>query len=116
RATREQALADTAEELARIFLDAEANAQRLRASAIDLDSVEAGLMRARSAEQAAEKQVNTLRETIAGLNSEIRARADDAVEEKWFETRDKRAAASARVLGFEREVAVLDLLAKTLDA
>jgi hypothetical protein len=60
-----------------------AHAQRLGVAAADLDSVEATLKRSRSIEEATDREINTLRETMAGLNAEIRAQSDEAVEEKW---------------------------------
>jgi DNA repair exonuclease SbcCD ATPase subunit len=113
---REQALSIKLDELDRARAEAEANADKLRAAAIDLDSAEAALRRVRSVEEAAEKEVNSLRETIAGLNAEIRARSDEAVEEKWRETAEALSAATARVAAFEKEVAVSQRLASALEA
>jgi DNA repair exonuclease SbcCD ATPase subunit len=93
---------------------ADAHAQTLRTATADLESAEARLKRARSAEDAVEKQVNNLRETIAGLDGHIRRDADDAVEEKWRETTEALAAAEARVAAFEKEVAVLQRLSSAL--
>ena len=45
--------------------------QELRAAAVDLESAEAALTRARSVDEAAEKEINTLRQSIAGLNGRI---------------------------------------------
>jgi DNA repair exonuclease SbcCD ATPase subunit len=60
--------------------------------------------------------VNSLRETIAGLTAEIRARSDEAVEEKWRETAEALSAATARVAAFEKEVALSQRLASALEA
>lgn len=114
RALREQSLSTASHELQRLFTDAEAHATRMRAAAVDLDSVEAALKRARSVEHAAEKEINALRETIASLNAEIRARSEEAVEEKWRETADILSVAQKRVTGFEKEVAVLQRLSSAL--
>lgn len=56
-----------------------------------------------------------LREEIAGFAAEIRARSEDAVEEKWRESLDALAAARTRVAGYEREVAVLQRLRSALE-
>lgn len=93
-----------------------AELQKRRDSAADLESVEATLRRARSVEEAAEKEAAALRETIAELNGLIRALADDAVEEKWHETREALSAANARVAAFEKEVSVLQKLSSALES
>ena len=87
----------------------------LRAQAIDLVSAEATLKRQRSVADGAAKEIGLLREDVAGLSSEIRARSEDAVEEKWHETIDALAAARARVSGYEREVATLRRLRLALE-
>ncbi|MGB3271471.1 MAG: DNA-binding protein [Xanthobacteraceae bacterium] len=116
RDQREQALSTDLDELERRLADAEAGAGKLRADAADLDSREATLKRVRSVRDAAEKEAATLRETIAGLNAEIRARSDEAVEEKWRETIEALSAAKTRVEAFEKEVAVLQRLSAALEA
>lgn len=93
-----------------------AELQKRRDSAADLESVEATLRRARSVEEAAEKEAAALRETIAELNGLIRALADDAVEEKWHETREALSAAKARVAAFEKEVGILQRLSSALES
>lgn len=93
----------------------EAEAIKKRAEAVDLASAEATLKRVRSAADAAEKEVSGLRETIAGLTAEIRARSEDAVEEKWREAVDALSAAIARVSAFEKEIAVLQRLKWALE-
>ncbi|MBH0236466.1 AAA family ATPase [Methylobrevis albus] len=115
RAAREQALAAAFGALDRAFADAEAQAARLRATAVDLDGAEAALKRARSVADAAEKEAGTLRETIAGLNAEIRAKSDEAVEEAWRETADALAAARVRAEAFATEAAVLRRLTTALE-
>lgn len=59
--------------------------------------------------------MNLLRETVAGLNAEIRARSDGAVEEKWRETAEAFSTATARVAAFEKETAILPRLASALE-
>jgi DNA repair exonuclease SbcCD ATPase subunit len=88
---------------------------RLQEEAVDLASAEATLRRLRSVAEAAETEVGRLREEIAGLTAEIRARSEDAVEEKWRESVDALAAAKMRVAGYEKEVAVLQRLRTALE-
>lgn len=87
----------------------------LRGEAIDLAAAEAKLVRVRSAADAAEKEAAGLREEIAGHTAEIRARSDEAVEEKWQECTDALRAARKRVAAYEKEVAVLQRLRSALD-
>ncbi len=86
-----------------------------RADALDFDAVDAVLRRVRSVEQAAETEIQQLRETMAGLNARITARSDEAVEENWRETAEALVAAEARVTAFAHEVAVLVRLMEALD-
>lgn len=95
-------------------LDAELS--KLRANATELASAEAKLTRLRSVADAANKQINGLREKIAGLNATIIARSDDAIEEKWRESKEAFTAAEVRVASFEKEVAVLQRLQSALEA
>jgi hypothetical protein len=88
---------------------------RLQEEATDLASADAMLRRLRSVAEAAEKEVGTLREEVAGLAAEIRARSEDAVEEKWRESGDALAAAKMRVAFHEKEVAVLQRLRDALE-
>lgn len=74
------------------------------------------LRRHRSVAEAAEKEIGKLREEIAGLSAEIRARSEEAVEETWQECVDALAAARARVAGYEKDVAVLQRLRTALEA
>lgn len=116
RADRQRELSGQLDE-AVLKLEADgAELQKLRDSAADLESVEATLRRARSVEEAAEKEAAALRETIAELNGLIRALADDAVEEKWHETREALSAANARVAAFEKEVGILQRLSSALES
>lgn len=115
RGERERVLSKALEDASRIFVEIEAAAEKLRAAAVDGASVEAALTRALSVEEAAEKEINALREAIAGLNAEIRTRSDDAVEEKWREAGEALSTATARVAAFKREVDVLQRLSSALE-
>jgi hypothetical protein len=88
---------------------------QLQEGTADLTSAEAALRRLRSVAAAADKEISRLREEIAGFAAEIRARSEDAVEEKWRESLDALAAARTRVAGYEREVAVLQRLRTALE-
>jgi hypothetical protein len=114
RAERERALAEQADLAAEQAAEAEAKAARLGDAAPDIASAEAAVKRLRSAEETATKQIGDLRERIAGLDGTIRARADEAVEEQWRETREALDAADRRVTAFEAEVALLERLQATL--
>jgi hypothetical protein len=72
---------------------------KLQEGTADLTTAEAALRRLRSVAEAADKEISRMREDIAGLSAEIRARSEDAVEEKWRESVDALAAARARVAG-----------------
>lgn len=86
----------------------------LQEEAVDLALVEATLNRMRSVAEAAMKETSQLREEIAGWTAEIRARSEDAVEEKWRESIDALAAMGIRVVGYNKEVAVLQRLRDAL--
>lgn len=116
RGERERELCEALDASDRTVEKAEQLVDKLRAAALDLDSVEAALRRARSVEDAANKTMGELREEIAGLNAEIRARSDEAVEETWRETSEALAAATDRADAFAREVAVLQRLVGALEA
>ncbi|GLK72739.1 AAA family ATPase [Ancylobacter dichloromethanicus] len=116
RGERERALASRLDLLAGRCAAAEAQVAGLRAGVVDIETVEAALRRARSVEDAADKEASALREAIAGLNAEIRARSDEAVEESWGEAREALAAANTRAEAFAAEVRVLQRLASALDA
>lgn len=115
RAMREQRLVENLGNLQQAFVAAEQQAQNLRAIAVDLDTAAAQLKRSLSVHEAVEQEINALRETISGLNAEIRARSDDAVEEKWRETTEALQAARTRLAAFEKEVAILQKLSSTLE-
>ncbi len=87
----------------------------LRRDAIDLASAEAALRRAQSVADAADKEIGRLREQIAGLNAQIRAQSDLAVEERWREAVDALATASQRAAAYEKEIATLQRLQQALD-
>lgn len=115
RAAREQQLVKVRDDRERSRAEAETDAKKLSDTVTDLESAEAALKRARSVEEASEKEIHRLRETIAGLNAGIRARADEAVEERWRESADARSAATVRVAAFEKEIAILQRLASALE-
>jgi DNA repair exonuclease SbcCD ATPase subunit len=116
RAERESRMAVRLAELNGQLAGRQAAVEQLRETAGDLASSEAALRRHRSVAEAAEKEIGKLREEIAGLSAEIRARSEEAVEEKWRECVDALAAAKARVAGYEKEVAVLQRLRTALEA
>lgn len=115
RAERERTLSATLTDLDQSLSEVEAHVLRLGADAGDLASIEAALTRTRSIEAAVDKEINALRETMAGLNAEIRAHSEEAVEEKWRETVEALTAATARVEAFVREVAVLQRVTTALE-
>lgn len=115
RGEREQALTTAFEKSNAAFGEAETTATGLRATSIGVESTQAALTRAASVEQAVITEINQLRETLAGLNAQISARSDEAIEEKWRETFDALTAAQSRVAAFERELAVLNRLRAALE-
>lgn len=115
RAEREQQRASALADLDAQVTAQLASVEALRAAAGDVTAAEATLRRLRSVAQAVGNDVNELRKDIAAFSAEIRARSDDAIEEKWRQTIEALAAARVRVKAFEREVAVLLRLRKALD-
>lgn len=115
RAEREGQMAARLAGLDNRLAEQQALVDRLQEEATDLVSAEATLHRLRSVAEAAEKEIGTLREEIAGLAAEIRARSEDAVEEKWRESVDALSAAKMRVASYEKEVAVLQRLRSALE-
>lgn len=115
RAEREQQRAAALANLDAQLTAKRATVETLRAEAGDVTAAEATLHRHRSVAEAVVNEVTELRKDIAAFSAEIRARSDDAVEEKWRQTIEALAAARARVKAFEREVAVLFRLRKALD-
>ncbi|MCJ8142210.1 DNA-binding protein [Ancylobacter sp. A5.8] len=114
RPAQEARLASAHENLAATLRERDAAAAQLLDGAPDLQSAEAVLRRATSAEDAARQQQERLQLDLAGLNAEIRTRSDDAVEEAWREASEALEAASKRVAAFEAEVGLLNRLAGTL--
>lgn len=115
---RENSASELRDRLIQLEVDlasAEENARKLRAQTPDLESLQASLKRQLSAEQAAETNIGQLRENIASLTAQIRTRSDEAVEEKWNETKEELASAQARVAAFEQQVAILQRLSAALD-
>jgi DNA repair exonuclease SbcCD ATPase subunit len=115
RSEREISLVNNLAELDSGFVRAEVHARSLRAFAVDLESSEAAVRRVRSVDESNEKQVLLLRESLAGLNAEIRTRSDEAIEEKWRETVEVLSAVKTRVQAYELEVAVLQRLSSALE-
>jgi DNA repair exonuclease SbcCD ATPase subunit len=115
RAERETQLAGRLASLDIKLEQQQSAVDRLQKDAIDPAAAETTLRRLRSVAEAAEREVGKLREEIAGLTAEIRARSDDAVEEKWYETIDALAAAKLRVAGYEKEVAIIQRLKSALE-
>lgn len=115
RADREQQRAAALADLDAQVTAKQASVEVLRATAGDVTAAEATVRRLRSVAQAIGNEVTELRRDIAAFSAEIRARSDDAVEEKWRQIVEALSAARTRVTGFEREVAVLLRLRKALD-
>ncbi|WP_378946189.1 AAA family ATPase [Mesorhizobium sp. ANAO-SY3R2] len=116
RIEREGVLARNLDDIDASRAMAEAHTAKLRATTIDLESAGAVLKRARSVEEAAEKEANALRQAIAELNGQIGTFSDEAVEEKWRETAEALSAATSRVEAFAKEVAVLQRLSSALES
>jgi uncharacterized protein YhaN len=95
--------------------DAQRAVDEQRTDALGFDAVDPAQRRVRSVEQAADTEMQQLRETIAGQNARIAARSGDAVEENWQEAVEALASAEAKVAAFGREVAVLTRLTQALD-
>jgi hypothetical protein len=115
REARLQALAVRLGDLEGLLAAAQEQVDALGSAGQDLEAAEATLRRHRSVEQAAETEVQQLRESIAGLNARITARSDDAIEEEWRQAHERLVSAEVRVAAFEREVAVLARLTLALD-
>lgn len=116
RAAQETALAAELAEAEQVFAAAQSQLDALRAGATDVAGAEAKFRRMRSVADGAAAEIAKLREETAGLNGQIRAQADTAVEEAWQEASDKLAAAQKRLAGLEREVALLTRLRDALEA
>ncbi len=115
RTARDRLLADRLANLEAGLSEKQTVVDGMKRREIDLASAEAALRRVRSVVEAAEKEAASLREQIAGLAAEIRARSEDAIEEKWRETADALAAAKERASACEKEVAILQRLRAALD-
>lgn len=116
RAAREAALGERARETSETLKTLEASLSAQRARDMDVAGAQARLRRLRSVQDAAKAEIGRLREDIAGLSGEIQARAEEAIEEAWQESRDALTQAVARLATFEREVGVLMRLRKALEA
>ncbi|SFJ50719.1 AAA family ATPase [Aerobium aerolatum] len=113
--TRRATLAATRAALEARHEHAQSLVDSLCADAVDLEAAMAASNRACSVEEAADKEIAALRERLAGLNAQIRAGSDEAVEEEWQETREALELAQARVTAFEKEIAVLQKLGAALE-
>ncbi|AMJ61146.1 AAA family ATPase [Bosea sp. PAMC 26642] len=116
RAAREAELASALAMAEQEFATAQQRVEALQAGAADLASAQAKLARMKSVIEASRARTAALREDLAGLNGQIRVRADEAVEEAWQEAAEKLAEAGERVARFEREVALLTRLRAVLEA
>lgn len=116
RTEHEAALAAELAETERVLAAALFQLDELRRGATDMAGAEAKLQRMRSVADGATAEIAKLREETAGLNGQIRAQADTAVEETWQEVSDKLAAAGKRLAVLEREVALLTRLRDALEA
>ena len=115
RAEREVQLATRLTDLETQWALQQASVEGLRAGTVAPAVAEATLRRLRSVTEAVDREIGTLRETMAGLGAEIRARSDEAVEEIWRETIEALDAVRLRVAAFEKEVAVLQRLTVALE-
>ena len=115
RGEREGQMAGRLAGLEARLLQQQTEVERLRGNATDLASAEAVLRRVRSVEEAAEKESGKLRLEIAVLTAEISTRSEDAVEERWLESKDALAVAKTRVTSYEKDIAVLQRLRSALE-
>lgn len=112
RLAREQDLAEATEA-------AEAARRRcetLKDAVTLLPRAEAALRRARSVVEAADTEASRLREEIADLSGQIRARSEDGVDEALAEVAESHRAAAAHAERVAGEVAVLTRLREALEA
>lgn len=91
RAERERKLSATLTDLDQSLSEAKAHVLRPGENISDLASIEAALTSARSIEAAADRDINTLRETMAGLNAEIRAQSEEARDRGGTHCGDRKA-------------------------
>ena len=115
REQRGRGLGDGVQLLNDALAEADAGVADLEAAAVDLESAAAVLKRVLSIVQAVDTEIGQLRETLAGLTALIQTRSDEAVEEKWLETREALFSANARVAAFEKEVQTLQCLSGALE-
>ena len=95
--------------------EAETKVREAQSSATDFEFAQANLQRAQSVKSAAEKETYKLREEIASHNALIKARSDEAVEEKRNERLEELEAAEQSVAAFEHEIAILQRLLSALE-
>lgn len=95
--------------------DATTKVSEAQSSATDFEFAQANLERARSVKSAAEKESNQLQVEIASHNALIKARSDEAVEEKRNERLEELEAAEQSVAVFEHEIAILQRLQSALN-
>lgn len=72
-----------------------------------MENATVAFKRTSSALEGDEKEINELEKEIAGLDGRIAISADQAVEEIYQETKERRITAEQKVDTFEREVAAL---------
>jgi len=82
----------------------------LRDKISDFDAAKIRLHRLQSAEEATKKEINNLRESLAGLNAVIATKADQAVEETLHELREKQETARRHLAAEEAHLAALQRL------
>ncbi|HEX8056733.1 MAG TPA: DNA-binding protein [Novosphingobium sp.] len=116
REQRRRSLDDDARLLNAALAEAEAGVANIEAAAVDLESAAAVLKRVLSVDQAVDMEIRQLREALAGLTAQIQTRSDEAVEEKWLESREALSSASDRVAAFEKEVQTLQCLSGALES
>ena len=114
QAGRETALAQDFAQAAAALAAAQEKIETLALAADALANAEAAYRRTQSALKAVEDERARLQQSLAGLDGQIRTRADDAVEEAWQEANDAHSAAQERVNRYAREVAILTRLRQAL--
>lgn len=113
-----QARAKASSALARadaLVTEADARVAGLTAQAPDLATVNAELARAEGAIRSVAEQTARLQEERSELNGRIRSEAEEGLEEKFAEARDRHIAAADRAARFAHEVASLRCLLDTLE-
>ena len=112
----EATLAEAAETARQSLTLAEAAHRDHQAAAPDLAAAQAALTRARSVEESARAQIDSLRPDLARLEERISRAAGEAVEERLAETEEALAAAQADLSRIDHEVRVLTRLQAALTA